>query len=270
MPHGLPAADSTPLERSPLQLVVCQIKFEETLAVADGRLILAFHEALGGARGPYPKVEQIRGSRLDIPVSLGAPARAPSETPFTGWRMQSSDGWIVTIMPDSAALETTRYTTWSADFQPRLSQLMAAVAEHIKPATEQRLGLRYVDRIADPPVSSPSEWRGLVTDEFLGPILHPTLGPLVRATQQQIILDLGDGIRAIVRTATALDPSPNERPAFVLDFDVFREGVLPFDSSSIEAAAADFHDLNLRLFQQATTQGLRNTLSSRKASARGR
>lgn len=271
MPHGLPVADSTRLDRSPLQLVVCQIKFEQTVAVGDPRLILALHEELGGADGPYPKVEQVRGSRLDIPVNLGGQSPGvPSETSFTAWRMQHADGWMVTVMPDSVSLETTRYTAWTSDFKPRLTALVDATAKHIKPATEQRVGLRYVDRIVEPPVTEPDQWRGLIADEALGALLHPTLGPLVRAIQQQLILDLGDGISAIVRTAMVADPAASDNLAYMLDIDVFREGVRAFDSASIKGAVVNLHDINLRLFQQVTSADLRRQLTAAEARADGR
>ena len=270
MAHDLPVADTTRLSRSPLELVVCQIRFEETLAVSDSRLIFAFHKALGGSRGHYPKIESVKGNRVEIAMGLGRVAGPVSEVAFSGWRMQSTDGWVVTVMPDNVALESARYTTWSADFLPRLEALIDATTRHIKPATEQRVGLRYVDRVSEPAVARPEAWRGLISDDLLGAILHPVLGPLVVGAQQHVVLDLEDGVRAIVRAGMLGERTAPESLAFVLDFDVFREGVREFDAASIKEAVSHFHDLNLRLFQQVATKELRDRLTPPRRGSHGR
>jgi uncharacterized protein (TIGR04255 family) len=194
-------------------------------------------------------------------MSQSGPAGAPSEIAFSGWRMTSADGWIVTIMPDSAALETSRYTTWDDDFRPRLRNLIEAVASRIGPAVEQRLGLRYVDRVTQPRVTSTDEWREYIAEPFLGPIMHPTVGPLVKNSQQQTGLALDDGINALVRTGFAVDDDPDGGLSYLLDFDVFRGDVRAFDAEDIMSGAETLHDVNVRLFQQAVKPKLLEALS---------
>jgi len=257
----LPDRIKAPLSKSPLQLVVCQVRFEETLAVSDAKLVLRLHDDLGGRTGRYPKLESVRGTRIEIPMSAGGPLGAPSETAFTGWRMSSIDGWIVTIMPDSVVLETSRYTTWDADFGPRLAELVDAVASRISPNLEQRLGLRYVDRITQPKVSSPDQWKDFISEPFLGPIMHPTVGRLVKNSQQQLLLTLDDGISALVRSGFAVEDDPAADLAYLLDFDVSRSDVRAFDAKSILQGAETLHDINVRLFQQAVTPKLLEALS---------
>ena len=256
----LPAPIKAPLSRSPLRLVVCQVRFEETVAVSDAKLVLGLHEDLGGRGGPYPKLESIRGTRVEIPMAAAGPIGVPSETGFAGWRMSSSE-WIVTIMPDSVALETSRYTSWDDDFRPRLAQLIDAVAGRISPTTEQRLGLRYVDRVTEPTVSSPHGWREYISEPFLGPIVHPTVGRHVRNSQQQTVLTLDDGFSALVRTGFALEGDTESDLAYLLDFDVFRSDVRAFEVESILTGAEALHDINIRLFQQAVTKKLLEALT---------
>jgi uncharacterized protein (TIGR04255 family) len=257
----LPDPLMAPLSKSPLQLVVCQVRFEETLAVSDAKLVLRVHQDLGGRTGRYPKLESIRGTRVEIPMAAGGPLGAPTETAFAGWRMSSSDGWIVSIMPESVALETSRYTSWEEDFRPRLRQLVEAVASRISPTTEQRLGLRYVDRVTQPTVSSPDEWREYIAEPFLGPIVHPTVGGHVKNSQQQTVLALENGISALVRTGFAREDDPNADLAYLLDFDVFRSDVRAFEVEGILEGAESLHDINLRLFQQAVTRRLLEALT---------
>lgn len=261
IPVSLPDPVKAPLSKSPLQLVVCQVRFEETLAVSDAKLVLRLHGDLGGRAGPYPKLESVRGTRVEIPMAAGGPLGAPSETAFAGWRMSSADGWVVTIMPDSVALETSRYTTWDEDFGPRFRQIIEGVASRISPSIEQRLGLRYVDRITQPKVTSPDQWRDFVSEQFLGLIMHPIVGRLVKNSQQQTLLTLDDGISALVRTGFAVEDDASSDLAYLLDFDVSRSEVRAFDVQSILEGAETLHDLNVRLFHQAVTPRLLEALA---------
>ena len=258
----LPEPDRTPLARSPLQLVVCQVRFEETLAVSDPKLILAIHERLGGRAGRYPKLEAVKGSRLDVQINVAGASLLPSEAPFSGWRLSSEDGWTVSVMPDHYALETTRYTTWDGDFRPRFAELTDAVRSEIGPATEQRLGLRYIDRVSFPPVETAAGWRGYIADEFLGPVLHEVLGAAVKTTQQQVVLDFGAGVQCLLRHGFLADQNQEGRLTYLLDFDVFRGVLQQFDADGIKAAADQFNELSLQLFQQATTPELRRILAA--------
>jgi uncharacterized protein (TIGR04255 family) len=237
------------------------VRFEETLAISDSKLMLAIHERLGGRTGRYPKVEAVKGLRVDFQINVAGSGQLPSEAPYSGWRLSSEDGWTVSIMPDHVALETTRYTTWDADFRVRLAELIDAVQAEIEPGTEQRLGLRYIDRITDPPVDSPVEWRGYIAAELLGPVLHEALGPAVKTTQQQVVLDFGSGVQCLFRHGFFADPNLEGRLTYLLDFDVFRADIQQFDPDGIKAAADQFNKLSLQLFQQATTADLRRILA---------
>src|SRR4051812_49383781 len=116
---NLPAADHSQLARSPLVLTVCQIRFEETLAVADARLILEMHERLGGTSGPYPRIEQVKGPAFEFALSGEGMNETQKLPQVAGWTLQSDDGsWIASIMPNHVALETKKYTRWDTDFGP--------------------------------------------------------------------------------------------------------------------------------------------------------
>jgi uncharacterized protein (TIGR04255 family) len=261
MPISLPEPDRTQLAHSPLQLVVCQVRFEETLAVSDPKLILAIHQRLGGRAGHYKRIESVKGTRIELQVGPGGATFPPAEATQSGWRLVSDDAWTVSVMPDHVALETSKYTTWGGDFRPRLVELVDAATAEIKPATEQRLGLRYIDRITRPLVVEAAEWEPYVAPEFLGPILHPSLGPAVKTAQQQIILEFDGGVRCLLRNGFLADPNADGRLTYVLDFDVFRAELQPFDPEGIKETADRFNHLSLQLFQQATTPELRRALS---------
>lgn len=264
MPLDLPAPDKTQLDRSPLALVVCQVRFENVLAVSDSRTMRLVHEALGDRSGPYPRAEPL--SDQGVSIQLGAAGATTAAQPLqTGWRLRSRDGgWSVALMPSHVALETTAYTTWSDDFRPRLAHLIEATAKHIAPETEQRLGLRYINRITAPPVTRPREWQGHIAPELLGVVLHNRLGPGATAAQQQVDLEVDDGTQCSFRHGFFTDPARNQALTYVLDFDVYREGVSAFDPGDIMTTADAFNTVALQLFQQAITPQLRALLAKAK------
>ena len=264
MPLNLPAPDKTQLARSPLALVVCQIRFEDVLAVSEGKTMLAIHETLGGRQGPYPKSERLVGQGLNIHLDP-AGAKSSARPPEPGWRLMSRDEqWVISILPGYVALETTAYTTWDEDFRPRLANLIEATSKHIEPDTEQRLGLRYLDRIIEPSVNNPQDWEGYIAPELLGAVLHEHIGAGVTTAEQQIVLDVDDDTRCGLRHGFFADPARDQSLTYVLDFDVYREGVRSFDPGDILAAADKFSTVALQLFQVAITPRLHALLKEPK------
>jgi uncharacterized protein (TIGR04255 family) len=261
MPLSLPPPDKRQLARSPLALVVCQVKFEARPAVVDARLAVAFHDSLGGHNGRYDKLEPVAAQALSI---QGGPMGIQSSTQsLPGWRIRSSDGgWTIVLMPDHVALETSRYTTWSGDFEPRLHSVLDATVRHIEPALEQRLGLRYVDRITEPPVETAAEWREYINPTFLGPALDELLGEGVRAAQQQIDLDLGQATTASIRHGFFADPTREGKPTYLLDVDVYRESGLLFDPVGIKATLKQLHERSSQIFQRVITPTMLQYLDS--------
>lgn len=257
----LPPPDKRHLPRSPLLTTVCQIKFEEIAAVGDARTLLNIQNELGGRSGEYPRSEQLVGPAVTI-RQPGNAILQPSIDAQHGWRLSSSDGvWTITLMPDSVALETTRYTTWAEDFHARFKRVLNAVARCIAPSTEQRLGLRYVNQISQPPIKAPYQWKEYIAPELLGAVLHDHLGPRVAATQQQIDLDCGDEVKCSVRHGFADSRRMNNSFVYLIDTDVYREAIREFDPADIEAATIEFNDIALQIFQQSITPHLFDVLS---------
>jgi uncharacterized protein (TIGR04255 family) len=253
MPLHLPPPDQRQLKRPPLVLVVAQIRHEEIADLGNGRAMLEIYKALGGAAGRYPRSEQATEQATNVQVVPGL-APTATQTQRKGWRLRSADNaWTISLMPEFFSLETTAYTTWSDDFRPRFVELLDAVTYSLDPATQQRIGLRYIDRITDPAVRSPQEWEGYIAPEFLGPLLHPRLGPVALATQQQIDLTADDDMRSSIRHGYFVDPLRENALTYLLDFDVYRETIRAFDKDDILSALDVLNLIALQLFQQAVT-----------------
>ena len=259
MALNLPEPVTDRLGNPPLKLVVCQIRFEETPAVSEGRVGLGVYEALGGAEGPYPQLGEFRGEQLDITMAPGAPA-STQRTPLSGWRYVSADGnWTVLLLPGSVALETKAYTTWTDDFEARLRSILLALVPHVRPSIQLRLGLRYVDVITRPGTASPQGWDGLISETLLGPIKHPNIGPAVISAQQQVDMNLGDSVRCTLRHGTAIEATSGS-PGYLLDWDIYTESPKSLDPSLAIDTLRSFNRLALRLFQVAITPTLLDEL----------
>jgi uncharacterized protein (TIGR04255 family) len=249
----LPQPDKTRLARSPLELVVCQLRFDTNLAVSDGHVALTFHERLGGRGGSYPKISQMASQELNLAVAAGI-APVGQTRSLAGWRFAADDdSWLVSLMPDYVSLETSAYTSWEGDFQGRLEAIIDAVAEVIKPALEQRLGLRYVDRIDEPSVESAQEWEPFIASELLGLIRHELLGEAVAAARQSLLLRLAGDVSCGLTHGFAADPSEGGKLSYLLDFDIHRDQPRAFEAARVKEAATQFNEYALQLFQLAVT-----------------
>jgi hypothetical protein len=231
MPLDLPQPDPTQLARSPLELVVCQIRFENPSVPRDAGVALEFHGALGGSTGPYPVIEQVNTLSVSI-----APVAIPAQQ-MAGWRFSEPDGsWVVSMMPDHVALETRRYTTWEIDFRTRLALV--------------------VDRIGELELAKPTDWEPFISPELLGLVLHPKIGSCVEASVQQLTLSLGDGVECGLRHGFLRDESATDKLDYLLDFDLYRQGARPFDPDGLKDVADQLNTYAVQLFQASATPHL--------------
>jgi uncharacterized protein (TIGR04255 family) len=170
---------------------------------------------------------------------------------------------VVALLPSWVTLEMFDYPGWEEGFEPLLRDVVRAVGETIRPTFEQRIGLRYINQITDPQdVRSAEEWTDLIQPAFLALAAQPEIGPHVRLTRQQTILELEGDVRCNVNHGFGPDDDRGGALTYVLDLDVYREGMRDFDPDQILAAASEFNLVALRLFQLATTPELRNLFTA--------
>jgi uncharacterized protein (TIGR04255 family) len=262
MPFDLSPPVEKKVADSPLALVVCQVRFEELVGDVASRQLLGVYRDLGAETGPYPLVDQSFNQTLNVQVGdTGVQSVGPQSQ--SGWRLSSRDGsWNVYLMPSHLTLETTAYTAWRGDFRERFEALLTAVVKRAEPQLEQRLGLRYVNRITKPSVREPAEWRGYIADEMLGPILHAGFGVGITATQQQLDLDAGGGVRCILRHGFFADQARSGAPTYLLDLDVYRKETRGFDQAHVLDSLDGFNNLALQLFQASVTPRMLEVLNA--------
>jgi uncharacterized protein (TIGR04255 family) len=250
-PLDLPTPSDERLDRSPLTLVVCQVRHERMAAAADPRRALEVHAHVTDW---FPNVSENPVATLNVVAGPTGVKTAPSELQ-RGWRFQSEDGnWTVTLQEEFFALETSAYTRW-ADFRARLASLTAAVADTLAPSIEQRVGLRFVDEVSEPRVGTPAGWTGLIHDAVLGPAAYPPFATAVRATQQVVELNGPNGTRVNLRHGSQPLPDGSGQ-VYLVDTDCFRHAGRAFDVEAIVVATDDLHTLAKQVFHATITEHL--------------
>lgn len=252
VPLVLPDPDEARLENSPLRLVVCQVRHSRTVGVSDAGLVVEIQRRIGEQ---YPDASPYEQQEVIFTAGPGG-ANANTRQGQQGWQFKSEDGtWTLTLQTDFFSIETSDYHDWT-DFRERFEALLGGVAQVYSPKLEQRIGLRYVDEIERPDLSTPHEWRGSIADDILGPVADPALGPAVRVAQQVLELEGPGGTRGLLRHSC--EPFPGSKPGSVyrLDHDCFRQRSRPFDVAEVLGTVDELHRLALQLFQRAITPAM--------------
>jgi len=181
-----------------------------------------------------------------------------------GWRFSSvNEGeWILSVLPDSLALETTRFPGWE-EMGPQFRTVLTKVNEVIGPAVEERLGLRFVNVLQIPGTTTLDSWRNYLKPEAFGLGIHEVLGQGVVAAQQQVLLQITDDVKCTVRLGPIRQD--NGDLTFLVDLDGFRDLARPFDVESIANAADVLNATCVSLFQQLVTPNMLELLGQGEA-----
>jgi len=240
----LPEPPAEKLERSPLALVVFQIRYDAQPRLGTLETGLQVHEVLGGKGGRLPTIEQVQAGNLSI--QFGPEASAGQSIQTVGWRMLSTNRKTAAAFHvDALTLETTDYGRWAGDFADLISDALRALAEAVGPVTEHRLGLRYVDRITDLDIATAADWSGWLNSWALGPAVIDGLSEATQATEMSSAFRIDD--EAAARMRVAVFPETDAQVG-VVDIDVFREGSRAFDVSGILDVVNRFHVVAKQLF----------------------
>ncbi|MFI2347148.1 TIGR04255 family protein [Streptomyces sp. NPDC019443] len=240
------------LSRPPVVLVVCQVRHETEYAASDAARALKVKAALDWPTELTENVVQ----GLNLAVAHGTGLTASQTPAVRGWQLKTPDGrWTVSLQPDHFALETVAYNGWS-EFRERLEQLAAAVGEHVAPALEHRIGLRYVNQITHPDVKAPLDWRKFISEELFQEKLYEGLGDGFRAAMQVVEVLPSAHQSLVIRHGLQL--GQGNGLTYVLDNDSARQGSRSFDVQSILNSVEKLHLNSLRAFEMETTEVLRS------------
>ncbi|MGH8904938.1 MAG: TIGR04255 family protein [Egibacteraceae bacterium] len=219
-----------PLPEAPLALVLCQIRFPDTPALVDRVVLGRIKE---GLHDLFPVMRSEENASFAVSMAPGNPPQiAANREPVTRFE-QIDKSWFVTVNNQFLALSTTAYTS-RKDFIARLRDVLAVVTAQADVGVCDRIGVRYVDQVADAAVLS--DLPTFVNPALLGVLtLDASDGVAVVHALTESLLDLGGNTHlrsrcGVVPPATALDPSLGgiDQASWILDIDVFDSTAVPF------------------------------------------
>ena len=247
-PLEAPTPEEVPLKDAPLVRVIAQLRFPEILSVEQRDFVASFQEA---TRSRYPVLRQEQTQGL-----LLGPGGVAQAKPRIAWRFNDTTGdWRVSLTSEFLALETTRYVSRS-DFLGRLRFLAEAVVEHIGPSQLDRLGVRYIDRIAGPPVEAIAtlvrpEVRGIAGTSIATHAVHAISESLFDVEGAQILARWG-----CLPPGATVDPSaiePAKEKSWILDIDMFSAVPMPFEVDQVISEAQRYSERIYTVFRWAVT-----------------
>lgn len=246
-----------PLPNAPLERVIAQVRFPTILSIRDPDKVAVFQEE---HREIYPHLDKEQVHSIELTAS-----RTPNVSQGLIWRLADSERsprWRVSLGEDFASLETSDYDR-RQDFLDRLRAVLTAVENTFRPASAQRLGIRYIDRLTGEAAGNVA---GLIRPEVLG----------IMGSTDPRSLDLRDSITLMMTEARfhgpdgspiqgrwgALPPNTTHDPdvlepvagtSWVLDLDMATPGPRPFSADDLAATAARFAESLYWLFRQMVT-----------------
>ena len=245
-----------PLPRAPLERVIAQIRFPQILAIRNPDRVADFQESI---RDTYPDLSKEQGRNVDLSRETPEISERSLIWRFSGG--QESPSWIVSLGVDFVALETTNYAS-RTDFLSRLDHIVSSLAESFNPASAQRIGLRYIDRMKDDAIE---ELRDLIHPEVLGILsanhAEPqTLGNATvhLITNAQFLADEGliQGTWGKLPPNATHDPDllePLDSESWFLDLDMFTSNSIPYDTELVISTVRSFAKRIYSVFREMTT-----------------
>ncbi len=227
------------LPDAPLVAVVAQVRFPVITSIARDEFIGPFQEQI---RTDYPVLHQIN----EAAFVLGAQGLSTSDDSGSIWRFRDKeDKWGVALAPSFIAFDTSAYTD-RADFMRRFHAVLRALAATIAPATFERFGLRYADRVDL--AEGVSDLANLVRSEMRGPatadlgsnaeLLHSLSDAAIKLQDAEFHARWG-----VMRPNTQLDPfhgAGSKHSSWLLDLDMYTSRVEDFDVDVLIRRADDF------------------------------
>ena len=241
------------LPQAPLARVIAQTRFPPILAIRNPDKVAVFQEEVREAY-PHLSLEQVHR------IELGG--QTPNVSQGLIWRLadQEKDApWRVSLGVDFVALETSSYVS-RTDFLDRWGTVLSALEGTFNPASANRLGLRYINRLTGAALGQVNE---MVRPGVLGliqsseePEAELGASALHLMTDAQFLVRDGARIHArwgqLPNNATH-DPDAIEAvegPSWVLDLDMFTTEPRAFALESLHTAATDFAECLYWLFRQ--------------------
>lgn len=250
----LPAYDRVRFARSPLRLVVGQVRFPLLFRFNEKPFLAPFQEAI---QPEYPRAAP------EQQIALKVTPKGVEQGGETLWRFSDRTGrWSVVLGEGALTLETREYTAID-DFTRRFEALLTAAVNHLGIGDRVRLGFRFVNEFRETGANKLSDWALLLNPAFVGFAGADLLEGAVEQAFSEIQSKRADGtvvLRHGLLTGTAVEPLPTEPPMvrgrfYLLDIDYFDEREGPLEVTSATAQLRTYNEKIYQLFRWSLDGG---------------
>jgi uncharacterized protein (TIGR04255 family) len=254
MPIRVPKATLSHLESAPLKVAVAQVRYSPVHSVGNRELVSEFESNLD--RRYVPENPQAAQS-FTIQIGPGAPtaSAAPSAAADIVWPFKDdARGYAVSLGHSSIAVEAgPRYHDFP-QFLEEFSSAVHACADVFHPKRQMRLGLRYVNEIADARLRD--DIRTIINPKLVVPVGTAVRGGLQRSFGElRVEESLGT---VVIRHGLVEDTT------YLLDFDYFSVLERDFEPSRLIETVKGFHNLIEPLFVWTLTPGYLGELKKKR------
>lgn len=248
-PFSTRPVQSVPLVRTPLVVVLAQVRFPKTAPLGTEATITSLQQAL---RRDYPILRQQQSLGIVL-TPQGLVQTGPEQV----WQLQDkTSDWTISLTDTFVTLSTKRYES-RKDLCERLSTVLAEVQQVADPVIYDRIGVRYVNRIEDDDFA---QLGSLVRLELLGGRAVPLDGAtqLVRSMGEAQFANGADVLQvrhAVLPPGESHDPAiaAAARWSWVLDLDGYTDVPGDFSAGEITSRAERFAERAYTFFRWALT-----------------
>jgi len=239
----LPEFSQVRYSKSPLRLVICQVRFPSLLRISDAAFVAPFQEAIAHE---YPHLRREK----QMALQLSAAGMSPTTEELLYRFMDPAEAWSVVLGEGSLTLEARAYSHVE-DLLRRFEHVANAARDTLGIEERQRLGLRYVNEFRNEGASTLADWREYFRPEFLGYPADLFHQEAVTYATHQIRVDRADGVFTVrhgLMRGTVVPPFPGstkgleklpQGPFYLLDLDYSdtRPGALDVTASREQLVA---------------------------------
>jgi uncharacterized protein (TIGR04255 family) len=238
---GLAGLSRVQLERTHLEAAVAELPEDEAVSI---------WKQLG--QDTFPVFETHVQNILN--VTVGPRGATQSTDAQRGWVLANADRTsLITLLPSTVVVQTNSYSRYSTSLGDPLRKVLALFTEVTGASVVQRLGLRFINKVADPAAKSPLFWRDHIRKDFVGP-LSGELGGLVSNLHQQVQLQLDATATARIQSGVFLEQGAPQRYSFLIDLDVFRDRSLTYDDTVCANLVRQLNRTALALFAHVLSE----------------
>lgn len=258
----LPEYEWVQFKKTPLRMVIGQLKFTIMPRFEQGSFIADFKDAV---HNTYPKVSREQAVTYQL-----SPAGINPGTGEILWRFSSRDNnWAVVVGESAITLESRAYSSMR-DFLQRFAEILQAAQETLDINDRLRLGLRYINEIRYSSAESITDWRTLLNPEFVGFDASALFEGKVDHSLQEIQVEHPDGTLAIrhglLKGAVVLSQElPVNNLFYLIDLDYYDTTECELDISATIKQMQEYNDTLYRFFRWTLGEKLYNYLEPKHA-----